>query len=120
MKQNAEALLKGFIRLGGTPEEVANKLGPLAGLEGTWKGNSGWNLIAVPSQTAGKPSFTLLIQQYSETITFTPITAPVPNRGGTVQQFITGLLYQLTINDMAYPKWYFTCGKRDVAEHDRY
>ncbi|HZY38108.1 MAG TPA: heme-binding protein [Mucilaginibacter sp.] len=103
MEQKTPALPKGFIRLGGTPQQVASKLGPLADLEGTWKGSSGWNLIAVPSQTAGKPSFTLLIQQYSETITFTPITAPVPNRGGTTQQFITGLLYQLTINDMKYP-----------------
>ncbi len=103
MAQNAEALLKGFIRLSGSPEEVANKLGPLAGLEGTWKGSSGWNLIAVPSQKDGNPTFTLLIQQYSETITFSPITAPVPNRGGATQQFITGLLYELTINDMKYP-----------------
>jgi len=103
MEENPEQLLKGFIRLGGSPEEIADKLGPLAGLEGTWKGASGWNLIAVPSMLNGKPEFTVLIQQYSETITFTPITAPVPNRGGLTQQFITGLLYELTINDMKYP-----------------
>jgi hypothetical protein len=103
MEANNEALLKGFVRLGGTPEEVASKLGPLADLEGTWTGNTGWNLIAVPSMLNGNPEFTLLIQQYSETITFTPITAPVPNRGGTTQQFITGLLYELTINDLKYP-----------------
>src|SRR6185503_15328973 len=103
MEENSGALLKGFIRLGGSPEEVASKLGPLADLEGTWKGNTGWNLIAVPSQKNGLPTFTLLIQQYSETITFSPITAPVPNRGGAKQQFITGLTYELTINDMKYP-----------------
>ncbi|MDR3696727.1 heme-binding protein [Mucilaginibacter sp.] len=103
METNNEALLKGFVRLGGSPEEVASKLGPLADLEGTWTGNTGWNLIAVPSMKSGLPTFTVLIQQYSETITFTPITAPVPNRGGAKQQFITGLLYELTINDMKYP-----------------
>jgi hypothetical protein len=103
MEENAQGLLKGFVRLSGTPEEIDNKLGPLAGLIGTWKGNSGWNLIAVPSQLHGEPQFTLLIQQYSEILTFTPITAPVPNRGGATQQFITGLLYELTINDMKYP-----------------
>jgi hypothetical protein len=81
MEENTQELLKGFVRLGGSPAEVASKLGPLADLEGTWKGNSGWNMIAVPSQLNGKPEFTLLIQQYSETIIFTPITAPVPNRG---------------------------------------
>jgi len=41
MEENPEQLLKGFIRLGGSPEEIADKLGPLAGLEGTWKGASG-------------------------------------------------------------------------------
>ncbi|WCT13620.1 heme-binding protein [Mucilaginibacter jinjuensis] len=103
MESQPQELLKGFIRLGGSPEEVANKLGPLADLEGTWKGNSGWNLIAVPSRRDGDPSFTLLMQQYDETIIFTPITAPVPNRGGAVQQFVTGLMYELTITDMKYP-----------------
>lgn len=103
MESQPQELLKGFIRLGGLPEDVANKLGPLADLEGTWKGNSGWNLIAVPSRRHGDPSFTLLMQQYDETITFTPITAPVPNRGGAVQQFVTGLMYELTITDMKYP-----------------
>jgi hypothetical protein len=103
MESQPQELLKGFIRLGGSPEEVASKLGPLADLEGTWKGNSGWNLIAVPSRQHGNPTFTLLMQQYDETITFTPITAPVPNRGGAVQQFVTGLMYNLTITDMKYP-----------------
>jgi hypothetical protein len=103
MKENTQNSLQGFVRLGGTPAEVASKLGPLADLEGTWKGASGWNLIAVPSRSNGTPEFTLLIQNYSETITFTPISAPVPNRGGAKQQFITGLLYELVINDLQYP-----------------
>ena len=105
MQTNDTTLLKGFVRLGGTPEQVASELGPLADQVGTWKGASGWNVIAVPARSTGTgaPSFTLLIQQYSETITFTPITAPVPNRGGAKQQFITGLLYELTVTDLKYP-----------------
>jgi hypothetical protein len=100
MEENTQPLLKGFTRLAGTPEQIASELGPLADLAGTWKGASGWNLIAVPSQKSGQPTFTLLIHQYSETITFTPITAPVPNRGGTTQQFITGLMYDLTVTNL--------------------
>jgi hypothetical protein len=103
METEPQNLLKGFIRLGGSPEEIASKLGPLADLVGTWKGNSGWNLIAVPSRSNGTEAFTLLIQQYSESITFTAITAPVPNRGGETQQFVTGLLYDLTITNNASP-----------------
>lgn len=99
MAENAQTLLKGFVRLSGSVAEVASKLGPLAGLEGTWHGTDGWNLIAVPSQNSGKPSFTLLVQNYSETITFTAIGAPVPNRGGATEQFITGLTYELTVTD---------------------
>lgn len=102
-QQDPQPLLKGFIRLGGSPEEIANKLGPLADLEGTWKGASGWNLIAVPAQKGTIETFTLLIHQYSESITFTPISAPVPNRGGKTQQFVTGLMYELTITDLKYP-----------------
>jgi hypothetical protein len=99
MAENAQTFLKGFVRLSGSVAEVASKLGPLAGLEGTWHGTDGWNLIAVPSQNSGKPSFTLLVQNYSETITFTAIGAPVPNRGGATEQFITGLTYELTVTD---------------------
>lgn len=99
MTNNDGTLLKGFVRLSGSALEIASKLGPLADLAGTWKGNDGWNLIAIPTQANGVAGFTLLIQNYSETITFTPISAPVPNRGGTIEQFITGLTYELTITD---------------------
>ncbi|ASU32338.1 heme-binding protein [Mucilaginibacter xinganensis] len=99
MTENAHPLLKGFVRLSGSVAEVANKLGPLAGLEGTWHGTDGWNMIAVPSQNHGTAGFTLLVQNYSETITFTAIGAPVPNRGGATEQFITGLTYELTVTD---------------------
>jgi len=98
---NSKALPRGFVRLSGSEAEVAQKLGPLADLVGTWRGNSGWNMIAVPTHIDGQAGFKLLIQNYSETITFTPIGAPVPNRGGIDMQFITGLMYDLTITDNA-------------------
>lgn len=98
---NSQALPKGFVRLSGSAEEIADQLGPLASLAGTWRGNSGWNMIAVPSNSGTIKSFKLLIQNYSETITFTPIGAPVPNRGGNDMQSITGLMYSLTITDNA-------------------
>jgi hypothetical protein len=101
MKDNSQALPKGFVRLSGSQQEIADKLGPLADLVGTWRGNKGWNMIAVPSNLGEIKSFKLLIQNYSETITFTPIGAPVPNRGGEDMQFITGLMYDLTITDNA-------------------
>jgi hypothetical protein len=99
MSENEQTLPKGFVRLSGSVADVASKLGPLADLEGTWHGTDGWNLIAVPSQSNGVPQFTLLVQNYSETITFTAIGAPVPNRGGATEQFITGLTYSLTVTD---------------------
>jgi hypothetical protein len=104
METQQPEFLKGAIRLGGSPEEIASKLGPLADLEGTWQGDSGWNLIAVPSRAQGLEKFTLLIHQYSETITFKAITAPVPNRGGLKQQFVTGLTYELIVTDKKYPQ----------------
>ena len=61
-------------------------LGPLAQLAGTWVG-SGFNLVALPispppppdSQT--NPSFFVKINATHETIAFTPISAPIPDRG---------------------------------------
>jgi hypothetical protein len=52
---NSKALPKGFVRLAGSQEQIAQQLGPLAGLAGTWRGNSGWNMIAVPTFLKGKP-----------------------------------------------------------------
>lgn len=92
-----------LVRLNGTTEEMGKRLGPLAGLIGKWVGMKGWNLIAMPGlgtvpTTAGP--FKVLIQQYTETITFSPIGAPVRNRGGAEDQFISGLLYDITVNDL--------------------
>lgn len=89
--------LEGFVRLSGTPQSVTDSLGPLAHLIGTWVGNHGWNMIAVPS---GAKGFQLLIRPYIETITFTPLGAPIPDRGGTVGTLLlTGLQYDLRVTD---------------------
>lgn len=53
-------------------------LGPLAGLPGRWTSNgSGWNLIALPFDKR----FRVLVNQYDETLDFTRVGGPVPNRG---------------------------------------
>ncbi|MCC6390448.1 MAG: hypothetical protein IT167_07585 [Bryobacterales bacterium] len=58
-------------------------------------GSKGWNLIAVPHAN----SFLLLVRPYIETLTFAPIGALVPNRGGTETLMIPGIEYNLRITD---------------------
>jgi hypothetical protein len=88
--------LSGFLRLGADLRALVDSLGPLAHLVGVWRGNRGWNLIAVPQ---GSKGFLLLVRPYIETLTFTPIGAPVPNRGGVETLMILGLQYDLRITD---------------------
>jgi hypothetical protein len=96
-EQVVTAGLPNFIRLSGTAEQVADRLGPLADLVGTWFGSRGFNLIAVPE---GAHGFRLLINPIVETITFTPIGADVPNRGGAAgTQRIPGLHYDIRVAD---------------------
>jgi hypothetical protein len=88
--------LGSFVRLSGDAEQVSDSLGPLANLVGTWVGNHGWNMIAVPQ---GK-SFLLLVRPFIETITFYPLGAPVPDRAPEGDElFITGLGYDLRVTD---------------------
>lgn len=86
-----------------SPSELNEKLGPLSGLVGKWEGAKGFNAVAVPAPES-KPmdygAFTLLLHKYKETITFTPIGGAVRNRGGIVDQFVFGLLYELTVTDL--------------------
>lgn len=85
------------LRVGGTLQQQSDDLGPLAQLVGTWIGNKGVNVVAVPKQGG---DFTLIGQTYTETITFTPVHGLVPNRrnnGATA--FIGALKYDLTIKD---------------------
>jgi hypothetical protein len=86
---------QGFVRLSSDPVTTADQLGPLADLLGTWVGSRGWNLIAVPD---GAKGFKLLIQRITETMTFTPVGALVPNRGGAVGTLlIPALHYDLRV-----------------------
>lgn len=77
-----------------TSPEVVYKSGLLAGIVGKLDGNQSWPLTAIP---LGPSRFQHLIQNYSEKISFTPVGALVPNRGGTQEQFIVALVYELTI-----------------------
>ncbi len=90
-----------FVRL--SQEDVPTTLGPLARFVGTWVGNHGWNLIAVPQapkEPGGKEFFTLLVRPYYETITFTPLGVLVPDRGASETLSIFGLEYTLRVSDL--------------------
>lgn len=83
-------------RLGLPHLDVASKFGPLQELIGTWSGNQGVNLIAVPDQ---KGSFKLLVAPYYETIKITPLNSLTPNRGLESIEKIPTLMYSLMIHD---------------------
>jgi hypothetical protein len=55
------------------------QLGPLADLPGTWVGK-GFNVVSLPD-FAGGQTFQLKIAATMETLTFTQIGGPIPNRG---------------------------------------
>jgi hypothetical protein len=95
-------------RLGASPSQTIAALGPLAGLLGTWIGSHGVELIAVPDfanraedEKSARDGFRLIIRPYVEVITFSPIGAPVPDRGGPAGDiFIRGLVYDIRISDL--------------------
>ena len=72
--------------------------GALEGLIGTWKGVKGWNVIAVPAHD-GTINFKLIVQNYTEILTFTAVDAPVENKGGALNQNIGALQYEQRIHD---------------------
>jgi hypothetical protein len=79
--------------------DVANPLGPLAGLAGKWTGR-GFNVIWRPNHTpAGQDRF-LELNVTSEQLEFDPISGPIPNRG-LLQPDINmfGLTYLQQISD---------------------
>jgi hypothetical protein len=86
-----------------SPTEAEVNLGPLAPLVGTWRGSGGWNIIAVPAP-GGQEAFTLLVEPIIDTITFKPILALVPDRGGNVGIMqIPGLYYEQTVYQQTNP-----------------
>ncbi|WDE03713.1 hypothetical protein SG34_020345 [Thalassomonas viridans] len=84
-------------RQGGTNTQVNEDLGPLAQLIGTWSGNKGYNVIALP-QNNNPSCYTLVFGEYYETITFSGISALVPNRGGQYDQNAATLFYEQKVH----------------------
>lgn len=91
-----EIPVEGIPRGGGIGLEA--ELGALAKLPGTWVGN-GFNLIARPDKQDGRPFF-LELDATKETLEFTPISGPIPNRGSEQSDIsFLGLTYLQRIND---------------------
>jgi hypothetical protein len=89
----------GFTRLGKDAATTADEQGNLADLVGTWIGTGGWELIAVPAPSAGgHEEFELIVKQYVEIVSFEPIGAQVPDRGGDAGILcLGGLKYDMRI-----------------------
>lgn len=68
-------------RFRGAPpiDTVLPQLGHLRNLPGTWVGN-GFNVISLPDKDDDKP-FRLKLNATKETLSFTTVGAPIPNRG---------------------------------------
>jgi hypothetical protein len=74
-------------------------LGPLADLPGSWRGK-GFNLISLPDFHDNK-TFRLLLNATMETLDFTLIGGPVPNRGsGQDDISIFGVTYLQRVTDL--------------------
>ncbi|NLR75780.1 heme-binding protein [Leeia aquatica] len=86
------------LRASAPTNPAADPLGLLAELAGTWIGN-GFNLIALPNK-AGNSIFRLKINATKESLVFTPVGAPIPNRGSLQGDIEMGCLtYFQRVND---------------------
>jgi hypothetical protein len=86
------------LRAAGPQTTIGERLGPLAELRGTWVGN-GFSLISLPDWHDNQP-FRLQLNATKETLSFTVIGAPIPDRGSQ-QDDITflGLHYFQLVSD---------------------
>jgi hypothetical protein len=75
--------------MGHSRPQVTADLGFLAELAGTWEG-FGFNLIGRPDKQGGSPVF-LELNQTFETLSFTPISSTIPNRGFAVDGIVAGM-----------------------------
>lgn len=80
---------------GDTKPNVLGKLGPLAGLIGTWVSQrfSGFNVMPIPQATAPN-GFILKNHSYYEVMTFSAIQGKVANRGGKFEQKAYTIFYE--------------------------
>ena len=79
------------------PADVLEQLKYLKSLTGTWVGN-GFSLISVPSRNSNPP-FRLKLNATKEILTFTPVGAPIPNRGSKEDIYFPGLHYFQQVSD---------------------
>ena len=94
--QSPSAAATTLARTGDVQISTAIDYGALTGLIGTWTGNQGYNMVALPNQQGG---FGLLVAPYTETLTITAIPATTPDRGLTSIVQIPTLQYATTISD---------------------
>ena len=71
--QSTSAAATTLARTGDVQNSTAIDYGALTGLIGTWSGNQGYNMVALPNQQGG---FGLLVAPYTETLTITAIPPP--------------------------------------------
>ena len=94
--QSTSAAATTLSRTGDVQISTAIDYGALTGLIGTWTGNQGFNMIALPNQQGG---FGLLVAPYTETLTITAVPATTPDRGLTSIVQIPTVQYATTISD---------------------
>lgn len=95
---NQAVPLANLMRASAPSTATASPLGLLKDLPGTWVG-SGFNLIAVPNKQHGG-IFRLMLNSTHETLEFTPVGGPVPNRGSLQGDiFMHGLTYLQRVSD---------------------
>ncbi len=77
---------------------VQDRLGPLAELPGSWLGK-GFNLTSLPDKQHNQ-KFRLMLNATQENLTFTAISAPIPNRGNLQDDIsFLGLHYLQSVHD---------------------
>jgi hypothetical protein len=89
------------VRITSDSTTVANSLGLLADLAGTWQGE-GFNLIARPNFHDQEPLY-LQLNQTRETLKIDPIGSSIPNRGFGMDDIeLFGLTYLQKISDASH------------------
>jgi len=87
-----------LFRAGAPITSTIAQLGPLGDLPGSWVGN-GFNLISLPDFQDSRP-FRLKLNATRETLNFTPIGGPIPNRGSAQDDIaFLGLHYFQQVSD---------------------